>query len=360
MKIALRLALLTLVASAASPAWSQDPTPPPPPPAAGSPAAQPAPKLATAPKLVAAEPIKDVGKVAKSEKVEVAFVLRNDGNAPLTITDVRPTCGCTVARFDSTIAPGKTGEVHAAVDTADFNGPIAKTLTVLSNDPATPRLTLTIKAEVEPQVELRPGFARFNFVQSQEPTTIQQSLWADNFADFKVLEVKSPYRFVSASFHKATGAELRNDIGGNTNQWIVETTIQPDAEVGALREFLEVTTNHPKQKQLRIPITGFVRPILTVTPFVADFGAVELKDAGKDLSIIVTNFGVAPVEITKVTTGVPGIEATVKPLEAGKRFEITIALKPGMAKGAINSTLKIETTSPQKPSLDVPLKGTVS
>jgi hypothetical protein len=359
MRTTLRFALLTIAAAAAAfPGWSQEPAPAPAP--AATPAAQPAPKLATAPKLVAVEAVKDVGKVAKSDKVEVVFALRNDGSAPLSITDVRPTCGCTVARFDATIAPGKTGEVHAAVDTADFSGPIAKTLTVLSNDPATPRLTLTIKADVEPQVELRPGFARFNFVQSQEPITIQQTIWAGNFADFKVLDVKSPYRFVTATFHKATAAELRNDAGGNTNQWVLETTIQPDAEVGALRDFLEVKTNHPKQKELRIPITGFVRPILTVTPYVADFGAVELKDTAKDLSIIVTNFGAAPVEITRVTTGVPGVEATVKPIEAGKRFEITIALKPGMAKGAINSTLKIETTSPQKPSLDVPLKGTVS
>ena len=133
-----------------------------------------------------------------------------------------------------------------------------------------------------------------------------------------------------------------------------------DAEVGALRDFLVVKTNHPKQKQLRIPITGFVRPVLTVTPYVADFGAVSLGDGAKDLSLIVTNFGKEPVEITRVTAGVAGVEATVKPLEAGKRFEITLALTPAMAKGAVNSTLKIETTSRDKPVIDIALKGSVS
>ena len=66
-----------------------------------------------------------------------------------------------------------------------------------------------------------------------------------------------------------------------------------------------VKTNHPKQKELRIPLSGFVRPMLSVTPYVADFGAITMTPEGKDLSIIVTNFGTGPIEITKVTTASP-------------------------------------------------------
>ena len=361
MRIALRLAL-SAFAVATPVAFAQSAPPPaaPAPAASAATAAAPA-DPAMAPKLVAPERVKDVGKVAKSEKINVAFTLRNEGSTPLNITDVRPSCGCTVAKFDKTIGPGESGEVHATVDTADFSGAINKTLTVLSNDPANPRVMLTIKAEVQAQVEARPGFARFNLVQDQEPITVQQTVWAADFAGFQVLEVQSPYKFVQAKFHKATAEELAKEIEGVDNQWIVETTIAPDAEVGALREFLTVKTNHPKQKELRIPITGFVRPILTVTPYIADFGAVAPAEGSKDISIIVTNFGKEPVEITKVTSTLPGVDATVKPIEAGKRFEIKVALSPAaMAKGAIDSTLKIETSSPKKPVLDVPLKGSVS
>jgi hypothetical protein len=358
MRIALRTAFALTLFAGATAALAQSAAPPATTPAV--PATAPA-APGVSPKIVAVQPIQDVGKVARSEKVEVAFELRNDGSAPLSITDVRPTCGCTVAKYDGTIAPGKTGKVHAAVDTADFSGPISKTLTVLSNDPANPRLTLTIKADVQPQVQMSPGFARFNFVQSQESVTVKQVLWTDNFEGFQVTGVRSPYKFVTAAFRKAEAAELRTDLPApNANQWIVESTILPDAEMGALRDFLVVSTNHPRQKELRIPVTGFVRPILSVSPYVADFGAVEVSAGAKDLSLIVTNFGKDPVEITKVTTGVAGVEATVRPLEAGKRFEIKLALTPGMAKGKVDSTLKIETSSPLKPTLDVPLKGMVS
>jgi hypothetical protein len=274
MKIALRSALFLLVSGSVVvlPATADSPAATPPPATTAAPAAAPA----ASPKLVAVEAVRDVGKVNKGENVEVVFELRNTGTTPLTITDVRPTCGCTVARYDATIAPGGTGKVHAAVDTSDFAGPIAKTVTVLSNDAANPRLTLTIKATVEQLVHLQPGFARFNFVQTQAPTTVKQWVWADDLADFRVTGVESPYKFVTSTFRPAKADEGRPENTSGLPQWIVETTIQPDAEVGALRDFLVIQTNHPKQKELKVPISGFVRPILSVTPFEADFGVLEM------------------------------------------------------------------------------------
>ena len=145
--------------------------------------------------------------------MKVDFELRNDGAAELVITDVHPTCGCTVASFDARIAPGAVGRIHAEIDTVDFAGPIAKTLTVLSNDPVQPRVMLTIKARVEPQVNAFPGYARFVFVQNQAPVTVEQWLWAENFADLRILAVKSPYDFVrgrrSARRPPTSGAPTR-------------------------------------------------------------------------------------------------------------------------------------------------------
>lgn len=319
----------------------------------------PAAPATAAPKIVPVEAVKDVGKVAKGEKVKVDFGIRNEGPVELLISNVHPTCGCTVASFDAKIAPGATGKIHAEIDTVDFSGPIAKTITVLSNDPVNPRVTLTIKARVEPQIYSFPGYARYVYVQNQAPATVKQWLWTDNFPNFKVLAVTSPYKFIHATFRLATAEEQRAEAP-STNQWIVETTIQPDAEVGALRDFLVVQTNHPQQKSLRLAITGFVRPLLSVTPFVADFGALDLTAASQNLSLVLVNFGEAAIEIRSVTASVPGVEATVKPIDAGRRWEVKLTLTGKMPKGRIDAQIKIETTSPLQPTLQVPLRGTVS
>jgi hypothetical protein len=325
-------------------------------PAPGNPAA---PSTAAAPKLVAVEAIRDVGKVAKGEKVKVDFELRNEGAAELLISSVRPTCGCTVASFDEKIAPGGVGRIHAEVDTVDFGGPIAKTITVHSNDPVQPRLTLTIKARIEPQIVTSPGYARFVYVQNQPPTTVKQWLWAENFADLRILSVKSPYKFIQATFRPATPEERRSEIA-NLNQWVVETTIQPDAEVGALRDFLVVETNHPQQKELRLAITGFVRPLLSVTPAVADFGTIDLVTASQDMSLVLANFGEQAIEIRGVTASVPGVETKVREIEAGRRWEVKLTLTGKMPHGRTDATVRIETSSTQQPTLELPLRGTNS
>ncbi|HBL30687.1 MAG TPA: hypothetical protein DD490_27950, partial [Acidobacteria bacterium] len=112
-----------------------------------------------APKAVVAEPIKDLGVQPKGDKLTHDFVIRNEGTAPLQITDVHAQCGCTVVDYTKTIAPGESGKVHAEVDTATFNGPIAKSVTVFTNDPEKAQIELTVRAVVEPQIQARPGYA---------------------------------------------------------------------------------------------------------------------------------------------------------------------------------------------------------
>src|SRR5687768_12334158 len=89
---------------------------------------------AKGPKLTLVEPLKDFGTVAKGSKLDWAFEVRNTGTTDLEIISAKPTCGCTVADFDKVIKPGKTGKLSAHVDTTNFSGPIAKSVTLETND----------------------------------------------------------------------------------------------------------------------------------------------------------------------------------------------------------------------------------
>src|SRR3954469_14602386 len=101
-----------------------------------------------APRLTIVEPVKDYGTIPKGEKLDWAFVVKNTGSTDLQIIAAKPGCGCTVADFDKVIKPGETGKVTAHVDTTNFAGPIAKTVTLETNDPTTPTSQLTIHAIV--------------------------------------------------------------------------------------------------------------------------------------------------------------------------------------------------------------------
>ncbi len=75
----------------------------------------------------------DYGTVTKESDNGVrVFEFTNTGDAPLIITNVQSTCGCTVpSKPKEPIMPGKTGQIEVKYNMNP--GPIRKTITVESN-----------------------------------------------------------------------------------------------------------------------------------------------------------------------------------------------------------------------------------
>jgi len=312
---------------------------------------------ATHPKAVAVQPIKDVGSVPKGDKITQDFEIRNDGNAVLEITDVKPACGCTVANYDRTIAPGKTGKVHVVVETGGFSGPVAKGVTVFTNDASNPQVELTVRAKIDPYIAVKPGFARYTIVKDEaKEGTIVQTLWAPDGSPMDVVKVDSPWPYLAVSFREAQEGERLPDV--KVKQWRVETKLSSDAPVGPLAGMITVHTNHAKQKLVEIPVSGFVRPVLAVTPPKADFGQIDVKEPQRRV-LDVKNFATEPIKVIGVDPPGQGIEAKVEPLEEGREYTVRLTASSAMAKGPFHGKLTIHTDSPKSPVLEVELVGTV-
>ncbi len=89
----------------------------------------------------------DYGTIEKGADGVRVFEFTNTGNAPLIISNVKSTCGCTVPKKPKgPIMPGETGEIEVKYDTKRVN-PIRKTITVISNAER-PTVALKIKGLV--------------------------------------------------------------------------------------------------------------------------------------------------------------------------------------------------------------------
>ncbi len=89
----------------------------------------------------------DYGNIAKGSDGVRVFEFTNTGDAPLIISDVKSSCGCTVPKKpDGPIAPGASSTIQVKYDTNRV-GPIRKTVTVYSNA-SEPIVALKIKGEV--------------------------------------------------------------------------------------------------------------------------------------------------------------------------------------------------------------------
>tara|TARA_R110002073_G_scaffold251568_1_gene414115 strand:- start:22 stop:450 length:429 start_codon:yes stop_codon:yes gene_type:complete len=89
----------------------------------------------------------DYGTIEKGADGVRVFEFTNTGNAPLIISNVKSTCGCTVPKKPKgPIMPGETGKIEVKFDTKRVN-PFRKTITVFSNAD-TPTVALKIKGLV--------------------------------------------------------------------------------------------------------------------------------------------------------------------------------------------------------------------
>ena len=100
----------------------------------------------------------DYGTVSKETDNGIrTFEFTNTGNAPLIITNVQSTCGCTVpTKPTEPIQPGQTGKIDVKYNMNP--GPIRKTITVECNavNIDEGRIALKIKGEVIVKQEISP------------------------------------------------------------------------------------------------------------------------------------------------------------------------------------------------------------
>jgi len=92
----------------------------------------------------------DFGKVPAGKPVSVDFIFTNTGDAPLIISNIESTCGCTVPKFTSKpVLKGEKGIITVTFNAASVQAGFTKAVTIKSNA-RTPTKMLYIKGEVVP------------------------------------------------------------------------------------------------------------------------------------------------------------------------------------------------------------------
>lgn len=74
------------------------------------------------------------GDLKQGEKVEHVFTFKNTGTAPLILSNVLTTCGCTASEWPKEpVAPGKTAQIKVTFNSAGKMGVQNKVVTIVSN-----------------------------------------------------------------------------------------------------------------------------------------------------------------------------------------------------------------------------------
>jgi len=320
------------------------------------------------PTLTIVEPLKDFGTVPRGQKLDADFIIKNTGTADLMLISVQPGCGCTVADYDKVIKPGMSGKVRAHVDTTAFTGPISKPVTIQTNDPNTPTSQLTIHAVVKPYVEAYPaGFVRYIMIQGDVQTQ-SIKLYSEEDEPFKIVSIEIPdaikeYVKVTSKLIEEPTELVQGGKQGQAQYKLDITLGGPTSQVGPLSEKIKIVTNSKNQPEYSISVTGVVRPSISVSQSLVNFGEVAPADAEASRSVVVKSndkAAAATFQVTRVESSIPKvITAEMAKTDRPGEYEVRLRVAKDAKPGDLDGSVTIYTSDKINPVVTLPIKGTI-
>lgn len=95
---------------------------------------------------------------AGAQRVPLRFAYTNAGAEPVTITEVRPSCGCVLAPdvTPRVVAPGESGVLEGVFEPGERSGDYATTLVVATTGPGPRHTVLSAQFRIPVVVDLNP------------------------------------------------------------------------------------------------------------------------------------------------------------------------------------------------------------
>ena len=156
-------------------------------------------------------PDHDFGEQWVGGKLNHVFEVKNVGDKPLKILNVKPSCGCTLANYDKVVEPGGTGKITVVVDTKKLFGSFRKTIRVTTDDPVTANATLSISGKIKHYVETKPRSLNFRTIKPGEEKTVTMTLKNNGDVPLELTLVKADVgkSFTAEIIAKTPGVMIR-------------------------------------------------------------------------------------------------------------------------------------------------------
>lgn len=303
---------------------------------------------AAAPRAVIVEPVKrDAGEVEPGDMQRFQYTLRNEGDAPLSLQALEPTCYCTSAKAEAWEVPaGGETKIHVTIDPSDFVGPIHKGLEILTNDPKNPKQLVQVSLVVRPGIAVVPPELDFGAVPAAGSRTSTVDLKASRQRPFQVVSAKSEAPWVSVN-QEALELEERSGVR-------LYVKVQPGVPPGPFTTRIVVETNDAAKPRIEIAVRGSGAGGLRIEPARMVF---EKAAPGADIGTI-TLSGDKGLQVTGVRSSSPQVEAALASAGDG-RYAIQVKLASNAKPGRVLAKLVVSTSDATQREVTVPVMGLV-
>jgi hypothetical protein len=212
----------------------------------------------------------DFGPVPRGATVRHAFYLTNRLAEPVSIINLRASCGCTTGRANvSTVPPGGQAVIEAAMDTTNYVGRKATTLFVILVTPSGKQeeVGLAVSSTILSDIVLNPGTIDFGTVARGQEVTRTLTIDRLGAPAWRVEKMVSASKVIDAWLDE-TGRDSRNV------QYRLTVKLKPETSAGLIRDEVRVLTNDSESPAVPILVTGQVLGELAVSPAILPLGRI--------------------------------------------------------------------------------------
>jgi Protein of unknown function (DUF1573) len=290
----------------------------------------------------------DFGMVPRGVKVKHDFLLVNRLSEPITIVNLRPSCGCTSGKaYASTVAPGQSTVIEAEMDTRNFVGAKATVLFVnlITAGGREAEARLAVSSFILSDIVLNPGAIDFGTVKRGQPASQVLTIDRINRPDWKFTRMVSATRSLNAQL-----VETSRKDGAVT--YSLTVSVKPDAPAGLLRDELRLISNDPETPSIPVMVTGVIRGDLTAAPSVLSLGQVHSSAGAQGRFVVRAS---RPFAIRSIEGAGDGFVTSSPDGTRQAAHVVTVAYKPedGTTSGDIRRVFRVHTDLPDEPALDL-------
>jgi len=307
------------------------------------------------PKIQFDQTLYDFGKTSQVTTVSGVFQFKNTGDGILKLQPPKPSCGCTVAALKpDTLAPGASGELSFTLNLGFSRATLEKHISIRSNDPKTPEVSLTIKADYTPLYELTPMTLSPNLAfgvnEAEQVTTITRT----DGKPLRITRLETSKPWITATVEPGAQADATATR--------IRVAIKRDGSPRRFNEYVHIyggdQTNTPVSS---IFLYGEVMGEVSISPEALYW---SLTDTAKTPSVVPKELATRRVTIRSASgqtlelknpqSTLKGLKVELVPKEAGKVYEL-IARLDEVPASTVSGHVSFDTSVAEQSRIELPV-----
>ena len=287
------------------------------------------------------------------------WLVKNEGDADLELRMESATCSCTVAKFKNgekaVIKPGESEPIDLEFETRENNGSYKKGAKIVTNDPEKAWFDLEVKGLVFPALQTFPpeGFVNFaNVSNDQEENISHIAVFSKDRPETKITKISTSSKYIEVDQSPATESDCKQlQLKAGIK---LTVKVKSGMPLGFFKEEVVVTSDHPKQPEIRFTVGGRMTGAITVMPNTVVMHQADGKlGSQSEVSMVVRNL--RPTTF-KVARKPEGLDVAVVPGSKEGRYKLTVSVPPGSKSGKIEGEeIVLETDHPKADKVMVPV-----